>query len=690
LVQPLLQNETIGALIVSFQAGIYELNQYRNMCQHWLLTRVHHSQHGLDDEYEYEHDNLMNGRKSTTHIHRSNLLPIPTLSDKRNITRSASVGNIPLPLDTTPKRSTRTIIDSDTLSIKDISIPSSKDNNNTMTQLKYNMQTSLSQSDLLTSFDQPFYWRTEYILLKIHAAHRELVQANSFVAFLAKPFDISIQQYDVDDYDDDLNQQQQSMELLKDINVDENDIHCREEILKLIHHQNDHIRTPKQQLSDYLNLMSTFLYMTNYYIVAPTSSRYAMKLGGSPSIASMIIGMTPVAALVSTILYSWWTSTSYKPALLFASSCSLIGNILYSIGLPFNSIVLVMLGRLLNGFGSARSINRRYIADVFTKEHRTVAAAIFVTAGALGMSAGPAIAAFLNIILSHYPTSNLYWQQENAPGTFMAVLWAVYIIFFILFFEDPIRTNIKTHDSTVKATSHIKGTNGEKIPLLLVETKHDTNINNSATDEIPIWRNTPAMMTFFIYFVLKLCLESVLSATSVLTGFYFGWDATVMGLYLATLGLLMLPANIIVAYFARQSYEDREMIVVMIVGIVIGCFATIQYCTDPHDYSLIQFIIGSVILFVSATALEGPTMSLLSKAIPKSWSKGFFNVGLLATEAGTFGRVVADIFLSTVGASGGLEHLLNLTFGMAAAVTSLCLALTLYFHQYMEPFDQDD
>ena len=45
-----------------------------------------------------------------------------------------------------------------------------------------------------------------------------------------------------------------------------------------------------------INLASTFVYMTNYYIVAPTSSQYSEALGGNPALAGAIIGMTPVAA----------------------------------------------------------------------------------------------------------------------------------------------------------------------------------------------------------------------------------------------------------------------------------------------------------------------------------------------------------------------------------------------------------
>jgi MFS family permease len=52
---------------------------------------------------------------------------------------------------------------------------------------------------------------------------------------------------------------------------------------------------------------------------------------------------------------------------------------------------MVLIGRFLNGFGSARAINRRYIADTFSKADRTAASADFVTSGALGMAMGPAI-----------------------------------------------------------------------------------------------------------------------------------------------------------------------------------------------------------------------------------------------------------------------------------------------------------
>ena len=67
-------------------------------------------------------------------------------------------------------------------------------------------------------------------------------------------------------------------------------------------------KAAKRRLSNFLNFCSTFLHMTDYYIIAPTSGMYAERLGETAALAGLIIGLNSVSALVSTILYSWWTT----------------------------------------------------------------------------------------------------------------------------------------------------------------------------------------------------------------------------------------------------------------------------------------------------------------------------------------------------------------------------------------------
>ena len=499
----------------------------------------------------------------------------------------------------------------------------------------------------------------EPILVQIHAARKRLQQTNEFAQLLAAPLMVT----------------GTPPETVADETTEE---------------------PFSSPVSNFLNLLSTALYMTNYYIVAPTSASYSQKLGGDPAAAAMIIGMTPIAALVSTVLFSWWTSHSYKAALLFASTCSLLGNLLYALGLPADSLELVLLGRLLNGFGSARSINRRYIADTFAWEQRTAASALFVTAGALGMAAGPAVASLLHLVVVAAPTSgnddeyqpNLYWQVENAPGWFMLVLWAGYLVCLIVCFRDPPQK--KRQNVEVEMT-------GEQKPLLSSSTANHNKMEEEIPMEVTIsdrsttskksslWGNIPVMTTFLIYFVLKLVLEAVLSSSANLTGFYFGWDGSVAGAYLASMGLLMLPANLVVSY-AAQQFEDRELIVAIQAVMLVGCLGILNYGTH---YSLAQYVVASCVLFISANALEGPNMSLLSKTIPSSWSRGIFNVGLLATEAGTLGRAVADVVLSVCG-RGGLEKLLNRTFGSFSLLSGATLGLSFWLYDYLDPIDKDD
>ena len=89
-------------------------------------------------------------------------------------------------------------------------------------------------------------------------------------------------------------------------------------------------------------------------------------------------------ALVSCVLYSWWTNYGFKPPLLFSTIMLIVGNLLYAMALQTDSFMLIIIGRLLNGIGGARGINRRYIADHVSLLDRTRASSSFVAVSAVG------------------------------------------------------------------------------------------------------------------------------------------------------------------------------------------------------------------------------------------------------------------------------------------------------------------
>ncbi|KAL9186431.1 hypothetical protein ACHAXT_005669 [Thalassiosira profunda] len=438
--------------------------------------------------------------------------------------------------------------------------------------------------------------------------------------------------------------------------------------------------TTAQKISSFLNLASTFLYMTNYYIVAPTCGQYAARVGSTESMAGIVIGMTPNAALIATVLYGWWTNHSYKSAIIFAGTSSVIGNVAYALALKHNSIALVMIGRFFNGFGSARSINRRFIADTFSRRERTAASAAFVTAGALGMACGPALAAILSR-LSYSPDGEL-WTAETSPGWVMLFLWSAFLVSAFLFFEEPDRS----HLFGKKTVLELATTSGEKQLLLGdVQSISETESNLKR----PLYKNIPVMTTLWIYFILKLVLECLMSSCPSLTKFYFGWTAQSTGMFLAFLGLLMFPANIFVARLSHR-FEDRELIQSSLLAILCSIMGFLAYNPLPGAYPVKRYIFFGICIFISVNSLEGPNMSLLSKTIPRSWAKGIFNTGFLATEAGTAARSVGDVWLTLAIECAGIEGMLNSLFAPLMALVLMSLVLTRWHYDELVECDEDD
>lgn len=435
------------------------------------------------------------------------------------------------------------------------------------------------------------------------------------------------------------------------------------------------------EMSRFINMLCTFFYMMNYYIVAPTSGDYAAALGGEAALSGVIVGMTPVASLASAVLYSWWANRSYKSPILFATVCLVVGNLLYGLALHFDSIGMAIAGRLLNGFGGARAINRRYIADNYSREERTQASALFVTASALGMAAGPAVAASLDYV-PDFSMMGIMVTTETAPGWVMFVLWTLYLLLTIVCFEEPDHLDPMTRTiSLVKSSVTLE--NGmpsaqvynESSALLAPPSRRSTM--KIAPPLSSLWHNVPVVASLVIYIVLKLSQECLITASSTIAQYYFAWDSTKSGFYLAALGLLMFPINVVVSWLCMR-YEDRELMVMSEVLLVVGVAVIVSY----GHYSTIQFIAGGVIIFISTNVLEGVNMSLLSKTIPKSFARGTFNSGLLATEAGTLGRAIGDVAITLVGLPG-IQYVLNYTFAPLLLTSIVTLLYTTRVYGYL-------
>ena len=229
----------------------------------------------------------------------------------------------------------------------------------------------------------------------------------------------------------------------------------------------------------------------------------------------------------------------------------------------------------------------------------------------------------------------------------MFVLWCIYFVLNILFFEEPDRVGLSSSSKVQPIKSREETTTNapsENSPLLSrTQTKHGSLSLDSekAVDVMQqpdkkhsllksCGRNIPVIMSLVLLVLLKSVLEGLSSSAPSVSKYYFSWGVHASGIFLAILAAFVLPINVIVAYVSRR-YDDRELILASLVVMLVGILV---FMVNGKDYSELQFVLGGIIMFVSANSLEGPTMGLLSKTIPKRLAKGILNAGLLATEAG--------------------------------------------------------
>jgi Na+/melibiose symporter-like transporter len=302
----------------------------------------------------------------------------------------------------------------------------------------------------------------------------------------------------------------------------------------------------------------------------------------------------------------------------------------------------------------------------------------------------------------------------------MLTLWSMFLVLAILFFQEPDRSHLFVDKNSYDGNTEedIISTNAPAAATVATDLTTPTSITNDVSEtrplvisgdlpllesggdselsvnnesiktkvEPPLWRNAAVMNSLWLYFVLKLVLEMLLSSTPTVTKYYFGWHSKISGLFMMIMALLMFPANLLVARLS-QRHDDRELMFWSLLMMMVSVLGILDY---GRNYSAIQYVVFAIGIFISTNCLEGPNMGLLSKTIPKSWAKGTFNSGFLATEAGTLARSVGDVLISAVAGSLGVSLLLNGLFVSMSALVVVSLLLVRRFYNQLTEGDDDD
>jgi hypothetical protein len=417
-----------------------------------------------------------------------------------------------------------------------------------------------------------------------------------------------------------------------------------------------------------LNLLSAFLYCMNYYIVEPSSTMYANRLGAHDAMSGTLIGMLPLGALISSIPYSIWTNKSFRHPFLMSCFMMITGNLIYGLADQFRRVEIALLGRFISGLGAPKCIIRRYMADTTPVSLRTGVNAGFGMVVAAGSAMGPAMAIILNSFEKTVFVPTLGFVTFNGltlPGYFMACCWFTFGIVVLATFEEPDREGLEEQkrlesqrhplappspSRTIDSSRHPDQTN-----LQAIFSDDDTEYGDALSrmssyyaDDKPesCWQRWSAkIQSFFelVSFPVRLCLgllfakvftiEALVSCTSALSKNRYDWQVQEVGTLGFVNGILVIPFSIIVGRLSMTHHDHVLMKWLVCIGCV-GMFLLIDitdlYDTPTDDYnegralavSPQRYIAGYFLAYLSIQTFEGVIGSTLSKVIPTALASG--------------------------------------------------------------------
>lgn len=443
-------------------------------------------------------------------------------------------------------------------------------------------------------------------------------------------------------------------------------------------------RFETSELSLALNLCSTALFIISYYVILPTVGEYSAFFGTDRSTSGLIVGGTPFAGLASSVLYSWWSNSGFRVPILFASSCCMIGNFLYALGYTFRhgriGLHMVIAGRMLIGFGGARAINRRYIADNACRSELVQRSADFVATSAVAMAAGPALSSLFTLLPSG-EVFGLGFLPETNPAWILSVAWFFFVLVLWYCFEDG-----RTSDDFCIPSRGPDAT--EQTPLLTASREPGPLREPPTMMKSASSANRSTLLCLWIFFILKLVGEAMTMSAALHIPHAYGWSGASVGIFLALLGTLMFPSNLMISKLATR-FEDTEQLYMFQGIMVLGCILMLPIFGHT-PVSLQQYVLAAVLIFISTNVVEATCMSIMARVMPKSLSRGTLNSGLLSTEAGMLGRFFGDANVATVGHIAGQGWLLAGVFGPAVLASAVTLWVSWSMRDELDGMEGED
>ncbi|KAJ8490178.1 hypothetical protein ONZ45_g13293 [Pleurotus djamor] len=349
-------------------------------------------------------------------------------------------------------------------------------------------------------------------------------------------------------------------------------------------------------------ILGNCLLQLSFFSIVSSASAYSEHLGGTATFSGLVIGIPTLFSGIALIPMTRMDKGTYSVPLTISYVSMCLGAILYALAYPANFLYLILIGRIVSGFGfTAFMYSKRYCSDprIVGVRRRTMLASWLVIGAGFGFSAGPFFSGLLYKIGFHNGVFNGY----TSPGWLMAIIWAIFGVIAHFVFED-VHGSVQSQPATA---------------LNPIPVQPDHPVNPPSEQRRPTRNQWGAIVAMCWYAMTCFFILGAWEANiPVFAAARFGFSPYASGNLIALGGVTALPFLILNVIYARR-FQDRSVLAlgsfIGLIGLLIMLATLHVDHVTPASVYVCWFLVA--LGFNLATTC---TLSLLSKQLPPSWN----------------------------------------------------------------------
>lgn len=376
-------------------------------------------------------------------------------------------------------------------------------------------------------------------------------------------------------------------------------------------------------------VMTIFIDISGFGIVLPLLPFYANSFGGSSfDLGVLVASFSIMQFFFSPILGGLSDRVGRRPVLLLSIFFSGVSFVLFAVA---NSIILLLLSRLIAGMATESAVARAYIADITPKERRSAGIGKVGAAFGAGFIIGPVIGGLLS--------------EFGFFGAGIAAAFLTLINFVSVFLFLPESLDYKSRTSSIGFENYLgvfrTGLKKPKIGLVLV-----------------------------INFIITLAFSAIPVILPLLGISFFSFREVEMSYFFVYIGFVQVVLQgVLIGRFVKR-FGEEIMIVLGSLLMAVGTFSVSLYASIPLFVFGVSLIAGGIGVlntvipsFVSnrtSSKEQGGGMGLVESVGSIARIPGPIIGGFMFEFAGLF----FAFFLSTI--------LLVVAFGLSCRIFQTC------------------